>query len=88
MAKTVRLDNNGQAIKYSPLGAVAPVTLFPTTVETVKDTSVLAILTFYRFGGDVSLCDWSDIGTLPPTHTPHSLWEDNVTIRQCPHTTR
>ena len=58
MAKTVRLDNNGQAIKYSPLGAVAPVTLFPTTVETVKDAPVLAIRTFYHFGAHVSLCDW------------------------------
>ena len=34
------------------------VTLFPTTVETVRDTSVLAILTFHHFGGHVSLCDW------------------------------
>ena len=34
------------------------VTLFPTTVETSKDTSVLAILTFDRFCGHVSLCDW------------------------------
>ena len=34
------------------------VTLFPTAVETLKDTSVLAISTFYRFGGHVSLCDW------------------------------
>ena len=32
-------------------------TLFPTTVETLRDASVLAILTFYRSGGDVSLCD-------------------------------
>ena len=29
------------------------VTWVPTTVETLKDTSVLAILTFYRFGGHV-----------------------------------
>ena len=35
------------------------VTLFPTTVETVKDNRVLAILTFYRVGGHVSLCDSS-----------------------------
>ena len=34
------------------------VTLFPTTIETVKNTSVVAIVTFYRFGGHVSLCDW------------------------------
>ena len=33
------------------------VTLFPTTVETVT-TPVLAILTFYRFGGQISLCEW------------------------------
>ena len=34
------------------------VTLFPTTVETLKDTSVLAKLTFYRFSDHVSLCVW------------------------------
>ena len=34
------------------------VTLFPTTVETVKDAPVLAIRTFYHFGAHVSLCDW------------------------------
>ena len=33
-------------------------TSFPTAVEALKDTSVVAIRTFYRFGGHVSLCDW------------------------------
>ena len=34
------------------------VTWFRTTVETVKDTCIGAILTFYRVGSHVSLCDW------------------------------
>ena len=37
---------------------VVCVTLFFTTVETVKDTSVLASLTLYRFSGHVSFSDW------------------------------
>ena len=32
--------------------------LFPTTVETVNDASVQALLTFDRFGNRVSLCNW------------------------------
>ena len=35
------------------------VTFFPTTIETLT-TPVSAIFTFYRFGGQVSLCDWRE----------------------------
>ena len=40
------------------ISAIVFVTLLPTSVEALKDTSALTILAFDRLGGHVSPCDW------------------------------
>ena len=47
--------------------------LLPTAVETVKDASLLTILTFYRFAGHVSLCGGRTKVPSPPPPFPSSL---------------